>query len=77
MPKVGELEFKYDKEGMEAAKQYSKSTNQEIEDGGEKAYLVANNKMSGEGNYPESDARNRKKMTMGYGGNDNPYKNLK
>jgi len=31
MPKVGNKEFKYNKEGMEAAKQYASKTNKEIQ----------------------------------------------
>ena len=91
MPKVGQKEFDYTKEGKEAAKQYAKSTNQPIEGEGEASYLVANGEMtqdevdkyikpqitSGEGGYPLSDARKRKTVSMGYGDNDNPYKNLK
>lgn len=56
MPKVGKLEFDYTEEGQEAAEQYAKATNQEIE-----------NSPGMEGRYPSSNAMERNQSIMGYG----------
>ena len=57
MPKVGELEFEYTKEGIANAKNYAKATGQKME-----------GDMSQGGDYnslPISDARNRTSYLTG------------